>query len=221
MFCCFQKLSRTLFFSSLYCSRSRFPRVAQRSLEISLPPTGNVTLSPTNTPASSPSPIARKKFPSFLRFLHPQARRSEIPRLQRRRPRLRPTRRRNSRRQLAKVPLTTGMTVLDARHARVLFRCSSTTAPRRHPSGESEFSVTSTPAFPSRCETGRAPLPASCSLRRQRPPLAHRSRDRANVQLNHGISPIALPSKAHGNRSHACPRPGRHYLVGTAKSLLP
>jgi hypothetical protein len=88
----------------------------------------------------------------------------------------------------AKVPLTTGMTILDARHgSRPLPLLLDNGTHVAVLPGESEFSVNLDAGLPLSIETGRAsfllPVPSAGSVRL----VLTVPGDRANVQLNHGI----------------------------------
>lgn len=98
----------------------------------------------------------------------------------------------------AKVPLTTGMTILDARHgSRPLPLLLDNGTHVAVLPGESEFSVNLDAGLPLSIETGRAsfllPVPSAGSVRLSLTVPG----DRANVQLNHGI--ITHRSSVKGN----------------------
>jgi hypothetical protein len=168
---------------------SAIPAFAQRSLESPLPPTGNVTLSLdeynrllalANRPGKHsdlpPLPYILKRADLKFRVSNDDVLGSV---------------------QLegetlgavaAKVPLTTGMTVLDARQgARPLPLLLDNGTHVAVLPGESEFSVNLDAGLPLAIETGRAsfvlPVPSAGSVRL----VLTVPGERANVQLNHGI----------------------------------
>jgi hypothetical protein len=166
-----------------------FPAFAQLKLESPLPPTGNVTLS-------------LDEYNRLLALANRPGKRSELPPLpyilKRADLKFRVTNDdvlgsvqlegetlgANS----AKVPLTTGMTILDARHgSRPLPLLLDNGTHVAVLPGESEFSVNLDAGLPLTIETGRAsfllPVPSAGSVRL----VLTVPGDRANVQLNHGI----------------------------------
>jgi hypothetical protein len=165
------------------------PAFAQLKLESPLPPTGNVTLS-------------LDEYNRLLALANRPGKRSELPPLpyilKRADLKFRVTNDdvlgsvqlegetlgSNS----AKVPLTTGMTILDARHgSRPLPLLLDNGTHVAVLPGESEFSVNLDAGLPLTIETGRAsfllPVPSAGSVRL----VLTVPGDRANVQLNHGI----------------------------------
>ena len=165
------------------------PAFAQRSLESPLPPTGNVTLS-------------LDEYNRLLALANRPGKHSELPPLPYilKRADLKfhvsnddvlgsvqlegETLGTNS----AKVPLTTGMTVLDARQgSRPLPLLLDNGTHVAVLPGESEFSVNLDAGLPLAIETGRAsfvlPVPSAGSVRL----VLTVPGERANVQLNHGI----------------------------------
>jgi hypothetical protein len=165
------------------------PAFAQKSLESPLPPTGNVTLS-------------LDEYNRLLALANRRGKKSDLPPLpyilKRADLKFRvsnddvlgsvqlegETLGSNS----AKVPLTTGMTVLDARQgSRPLPLLLDNGTHVAVLPGESEFSVNLDAGLPLSIETGRAsfllPVPSAGSVRL----FLTVPGDRANVQLNHGI----------------------------------
>jgi hypothetical protein len=165
------------------------PALAQRSLESPLPPTGNVTLSLdeynrllalANRPGKSselpPLPYILKRADLKFRVSNDDVLGSIQLEGE--------TLGSNS----AKVPLTTGMTILDARHgSRPLPLLLDNGTHVAVLPGDSEFSVNLDAGLPLSIETGRAsfllPVPSAGSVRL----VLTVPGDRANVQLNHGI----------------------------------
>jgi hypothetical protein len=166
-----------------------FPTFAQRSLESPLPPTGNVTLSLdeynrllalANRPGKHfelpPLPYILKRADLKFRVSNDDVLGSvQLEGA---------TLGANS----AKVPLTTGMTVLDARQgSRPLPLLLDNGTHVAVLPGESEFSVNLDAGLPLAIETGRAsfvlPVPSAGSVRL----VLTVPGERANVQLNHGI----------------------------------
>ncbi|HWY05831.1 MAG TPA: carboxypeptidase-like regulatory domain-containing protein [Candidatus Acidoferrales bacterium] len=165
------------------------PAFAQRSLESPLPPTGNVTLSLdeynrllglANRPGKSselpPLPYILKRADLKFRVSNDDVLGSIQFEGE--------TLGANS----AKVPLTTGMTILDARHgSRPLPLLLDNGTHVAVLPGESEFSVNLDAGLPLAIEAGRAsfllPVPSAGSVRLSLTVPG----DRANVQLNHGI----------------------------------
>src|SRR6267378_94411 len=186
---CFQKLSRTLLLLLTLLLSFAIPAFAQRSLESPLPPTGNVTLSLdeynrllalANRPGKSselpPLPYILKRADLKFRVSNDDVLGSVQLEGE--------TLGANS----AKVPLTTGMTILDARHgSRPLPLLLDNGTHVAVLPGESEFSVNLDAGLPLAIETGRAsfllPVPSAGSVRLSLTVPG----DRANVQLNHGI----------------------------------
>jgi hypothetical protein len=165
------------------------PAFAQRSLESPLPPTGNVTLSLdeynrllalANRPGKSSElpPLAYILKRADLKFRVSNDDVLGSIQLEGE------TLGANS----AKVPLTTGMTILDARRgSRPLPLLLDNGTHVAVLPGESEFSVNLDAGLPLSIETGRAsfllPVPSAGSVRL----MLTVPGDRANVQLNHGI----------------------------------
>ena len=165
------------------------PAFAQKSLESPLPPTGNVTLSLdeynrllalANRPGKHfelpPLPYILKRADLKFRVSNDDALGSVLLEGE--------TLGSNS----AKVPLTTGMTILDARQgSRPLPLLLDNGTHVAVLPGESEFSVNLDAGLPLTIETGRAsfllPVPSAGSVRLSLTVPG----DRANVQLNHGI----------------------------------
>jgi hypothetical protein len=165
------------------------PAFAQRSLESPLPPTGNVTLSLdeynrllalANRPGKKsdlpPLPYILKRADLKFRVSNDDVLGSVLLEGE--------TLGANS----AKVPLTTGMTVLDARQgSRPLPLLLDNGTHVAILPGESEFAVNLDAGLPLAIETGRAsfvlPVPSAGSVRL----LLTVPGERANVQLNHGI----------------------------------
>ena len=165
------------------------PASAQKSLESPLPPTGNVTLSLdeynrllalANRPGKSselpPLPYILKRADLKFRVSNDDV----LGSIQ-----LEGETLGNA---AAKVPLTTGMTILDARHgSRPLPLLLDNGTHVAVLPGESEFSVNLDAGLPLSIETGRAsfllPVPSAGSVRL----LLTVPGERANVQLNHGI----------------------------------
>ena len=165
------------------------PAFAQRSLESPLPPTGNVTLSldeynrllalanrPGKQSELPPLPYILKRADLKFRVSNDDVLGSVQFEGE--------TLGANS----AKVPLTTGMTVLDARQgSRPLPLLLDNGTHVAVLPGESEFSVNLDAGLPLAIETGRAsfllPVPSAGSVRLSLTVPG----DRANVQLNHGI----------------------------------
>ena len=165
------------------------PAFAQRSLESPLPPSGNVTLSLdeynrllalANRPGKKsdlpPLPYILKRADLKFRVSNDDVLGSVQLEGE--------TLGANS----AKVPLTTGMTVLDARHgSRPLPLLLDNGTHVAVLPGESEFSVNLDAGLPLAIETGRAsfvlPVPSAGSVRL----LLTVPGERANVQLSHGI----------------------------------
>jgi hypothetical protein len=165
------------------------PAFAQRSLESPLPPTGNVTLSLdeynrllalANRPGKHfelpPLPYILKRADLRFRVSNDDVLGSVQLEGE--------TLGANS----AKVPLTTGMTVLDARQgSRPLPLLLDNGTHVAVLPGESEFSVILDAGLPLAIETGRAsfvlPVPSAGSVRL----VLTVPGERANVQLNHGI----------------------------------
>ena len=166
-----------------------FPAFAQRSLESPLPPTGNVTLSLdeynrllalANRPGKHfelpPLPYILKRADLKFRVSNDDVLGSVLLEGE--------TLGANA----AKVPLTTGMTVLDARQgSRPLPLLLDNGIHVAVLPGESEFSVNLEAGLPLVIETGRAsfvlPVPSAGSVRL----VLTVPGERANVQLNHGI----------------------------------
>jgi hypothetical protein len=166
-----------------------FPAFAQKSLESPLPPTGNVTLSLdeynrllalANRPGKKsdlpPLPYILKRADLKFRVSNDDVLGSVQLEGE--------TLGANS----AKVPLTTGMTILDARQgSRPLPLLLDNGTHVAVLPGESEFSVNLDAGLPLSIETGRAsfllPVPSAGSVRL----LLTVPGERANVQLNHGI----------------------------------
>ena len=185
----FQKLSPNLLLLITLLLTFAIPAFAQRSLESPLPPTGNVTLSLdeynrllvlANRPGKSselpPLPYILKRADLKFRVANDDV----LGSIQFEGETLGP----NS----AKVPLTTGMTILDARHgSRPLPLLLDNGTHVAVLPGESEFSVNLDAGLPLSIETGRAsfllPVPSAGSVRLSLTVPG----DRANVQLNHGI----------------------------------
>src|SRR6266436_5676087 len=186
---CFQKLSRTLLLLLTLLLSFAIPAFAQRSLESPLPPTCNVTLSLdgynrllalANRPGKSselpPLPYILKRADLKFRVSNDDGLGSVQLEGE--------TLGANS----AKVPLTTGMTVLDARQgSRPLPLLLDNGTHVAVLPGASEFSVNLDAGLPLSIETGRAsfllPVPSAGSVRL----FLTVPGDRANVQLNHGI----------------------------------
>ena len=165
------------------------PTFAQRALESPLPPTGNVTLSLdeynrllalANRPGKKsdlpPLPYILKRADLKFRVSNDDVLGSVLLEGE--------TLGANS----AKVPLTTGMTVLDARQgSRPLPLLLDNGTHVAVLPGESEFSVNLDAGLPLAIETGRAsfvlPVPSAGSVRL----FLTVPGERANVQLNHGI----------------------------------
>src|SRR6267378_874312 len=186
---CFQKLSHTLLLLLTPLLSFAIPAFAQRSLESPLPPTGNVTLSLdeynrllalANRPGKSselpPLPYILKRADLKFRVSNDDVLGSVQLEGE--------TLGANS----AKVPLTTGMTVLDARQgSRPLPLLLDNGTHVAVLPGESEFSVNLDAGLPLAIATGRAsfllPVPSAGSVRLSLTVPG----DRANVQLNHGI----------------------------------
>ena len=165
------------------------PAFAQRSLESPLPPTGNVTLSldeynrllalanrPGKHSELPPLPYILKRADLKFRVSNDDVLGSVQLEGE--------TLGTNS----AKVPLTTGMTVLDARQgSRPLPLLLDNGTHVAVLPGESEFSVNLDAGLPLAIETGRAsfvlPVPSAGSVRL----VLTVPGERANVQLNHGI----------------------------------
>jgi hypothetical protein len=165
------------------------PAFAQRSLESPLPPTGNVTLSlgeynrllalanrPGKHPEVPPLPYILKRADLKFRVSNDDVLGSVLLEGE--------TLGANS----AKVPLVTGMTILDARHgSRPLPLLLDNGTHVAILPGESEFSVNLDAGLPLAIETGRAsfvlPVPSAGSVRL----VLTVPGERANVQLNHGI----------------------------------
>jgi len=175
------------------------PAFAQKSLESPLPPTGNVTLS-------------LDEYNRLLALANRPGKRSELPPLPYILKRADLKFRVSNDGVLgsvqlegetlgataAKVPLTSGMTVLDARQgSRPLPLLLDNGTHVAVLPGESEFSVNLDAGLPLSIETGRAsfllPVPSAGSVRL----LLTVSGDRANVQLNHGI--ITHRASVNGN----------------------
>lgn len=166
-----------------------FPAFAQRALESPLPPTGNVTLSldeynrllalanrPGKHSELPPLPYILKRADLKFRVSNDDVLGSVLLEGE--------TLGANA----AKVPLTTGMTILDARHgSRPLPLLLDNGTHVAVLPGESEFSVNLDAGLPLTIESGRAsfvlPVPSAGSVRL----LLTVPGDRANVQLNHGI----------------------------------
>jgi hypothetical protein len=181
--------SRQLFVALALASSFAIPAFAQRSLESPLPPTGNVTLSLdeynrllalANRPGKKsdlpPLPYILKRADLKFRVSNDDVLGSVLLEGE--------TLGANS----AKVPLTTGMTILDARHgSRPLPLLLDNGTHVAILPGESEFSVNLDAGLPLSIETGRAsfllPVPSAGSVRL----FLTVPGDRANVQLNHGI----------------------------------
>jgi hypothetical protein len=165
------------------------PAFAQRSLESPLPPTGNVTLSldeynrllalanrPGKHSELPPLPYILKRADLKFRVSNDDVLGSVLLEGE--------TLGANS----AKVPLVTGMTILDARHgSRPLPLLLDNGTHVAVLPGESEFSVNLDAGLPLSIETGRAsfvlPVPSAGSVRL----FLTVPGERANVQLNHGI----------------------------------
>jgi hypothetical protein len=180
---------RQLFVALALAFSFAIPAFAQRSLESPLPPTGNVTLSLdeynrllalANRPGKKfdlpPLPYILKRADLKFRVSNDDVLGSIQLEGE--------TLGSNS----ARVPLTTGMTILDARHGSrplPLFLDNGTHVAVLP--GESEFSVNLDAGLPLSIETGRAsfllPVPSAGSVRLSLTVPG----DRANVQLNHGI----------------------------------
>jgi Carboxypeptidase regulatory-like domain len=175
------------------------PVFAQKSLESPLPPTGNVTLS-------------LDEYNRLLALANRPGKRSELPPLPYILKRADLKFRVSNDDVLgsvqlegetlsasaAKVPLTTGMTILDARHgSRPLPLLLDNGTHVAVLPGESEFSVNLDAGLPLTIETGRAsfllPVPSAGSVRLSLTVPG----DRANVQLNHGI--ITHRASVNGN----------------------
>jgi len=175
------------------------PAFAQKSLESPLPPTGNVTLS-------------LDEYNRLLALANRPGKRSELPPLPYILKRADLKFRVSNDGVLgsvqlegetlgataAKVPLTTGMTVLDARQgSRPLPLLLDNGTHVAVLPGESEFSVNLDAGLPLSIETGRAsfllPVPSAGSVRLSLTVPG----DRANVQLNHGI--ITHRASVNGN----------------------
>ena len=180
---------RQLFVALALAFSFAIPAFAQRSLESPLPPTGNVTLSLdeynrllalANRPGKHfelpPLPYILKRADLKFRVSNNDVLGSVQLEGE--------TLGANS----AKVPLTTGMTILDARHgSRPLPLLLDNGTHVAVLPGESEFSVNLDAGLPLSIETGRAsfllPVPSAGSVRL----VLTVPGDRANVQLNHGI----------------------------------
>jgi len=165
------------------------PAFAQKSLESPLPPTGNVTLSldeynrllalanrPGKHSELPPLPYILKRADLKFRVSNDDVLGSVQLEGE--------TLGANS----AKVPLVTGMTILDARHgSRPLPLLLDNGTHVAVLPGESEFSVNLDAGLPLAIETGRAsfllPVPSAGSVRLSLTVPG----DRANVQINHGI----------------------------------
>jgi hypothetical protein len=175
------------------------PAFAQKSLESPLPPTGNVTLS-------------LDEYNRLLALANRPGKRSELPPLPYILKRADLKFRVSNDGVLgsvqlegetlgataAKVPLTTGMTVLDARQgSRPLPLLLDNGTHVAVLPGESEFSVNLDAGLPLSIETGRAsfllPVPSAGSVRLSLTVPG----DRANIQLNHGI--ITHRASVNGN----------------------
>jgi len=175
------------------------PAFAQKSLESPLPPTGNVTLS-------------LDEYNRLLALANRPGKRSELPPLPYILKRADLKFRVSNDGVLgsvqlegetlgataAKVPLTSGMTVLDARQgSRPLPLLLDNGTHVAVLPGESEFSVNLDAGLPLSIETGRAsfllPVPSAGSVRLSLTVPG----DRANVQLNHGI--ITHRASVNGN----------------------
>ena len=180
---------RQLFVALALAFSFAIPAFPQRSLESPLPPTGNVTLSLdeynrllalANRPGKKsdlpPLPYILKRADLKFRVSNDDV----LGSLQLEGETLGA----NS----VKVPLTTGMTILDARHgSRPLPLLLDNGTHVTVLPGESEFSVNLDAGIPLAIETGRAsfllPVPSAGSVRL----FLTVPGDRANVQLNHGI----------------------------------
>ena len=180
---------RQLFVALALAFSFAIPSFPQRSLESPLPPTGNVTLSLdeynrllalANRPGKKsdlpPLPYILKRADLKFRVSNDDVLGSVQLEGE--------TLGANS----AKVPLTTGMTVLDARQgSRPLPLLLDNGTHVAVLPGESEFSVNLDAGLPLAIETGRAsfllPVPSAGSVRL----FLTVPGDRANVQLNHGI----------------------------------
>ncbi len=181
--------TRLLFIAVALVFSFAIPAFAQKSLESPLPPTGNVTLSLdeynrllalANRPGKSselpPLPYILKRADLKFRVSNDDV----LGSIQ-----LEGETLGNA---AAKVPLTTGMTILDARHgSRPLPLLLDNGTHVAVLPGESEFSVNLDAGLPLSIETGRAsfllPVPSAGSVRLSLTVPG----DRANVQLNHGI----------------------------------
>ena len=175
------------------------PSFAQKSLESPLPPTGNVTLSldeynrllalanrPGKRSELPPLPYILKRADLKFRVSNDDV----LGSVQLEGETLGAT--------AAKVPLTTGMTILDARQgSRPLPLLLDNGTHVAVLPGESEFSVNLDAGVPLSIETGRAsfllPVPSAGSVRLSLTVPG----DRANVQLNHGI--ITHRASVNGN----------------------
>jgi hypothetical protein len=195
MWTCTQAASLTLLLTLPFA----LPTFAQRSLESPLPPTGNVTLSLdeynrllalANRPGKHfeppPLPYILKRADLKFRVSNDDV----LGSVQLEGETLGAT--------AAKVPLTTGMTILDARQgSRPLPLLLDNGTHVAVLPGESEFSVNLDAGLPLSIETGRAsfllPVPSAGSVRL----LLTVPGDRANVQLNHGI--ITHRASVNGN----------------------
>jgi hypothetical protein len=180
---------RLLFIALALVFSFTIPAFAQKSLESPLPPTGNVTLSLdeynrllalANRPGKKsdlpPLPYILKRADLKFRVSNDDVLGSV---------QLEGETLGNA---AAKVPLTTGMTILDARHgSRPLPLLLDNGTHVAVLPGESEFSVNLDAGLPLSIEAGRAsfllPVPSAGSVRL----LLTVPGERANVQLNHGI----------------------------------
>jgi len=190
---------RQLFIALALAFSFAIPAFPQRSLESPLPPTGNVTLSLdeynrllalANRPGKKsdlpPLPYILKRADLKFRVSNDDVLGSVQLEGE--------TLGANS----AKVPLTTGMTVLDARQgSRPLPLLLDNGTHVAVLPGESEFSVNLDAGLPLAIETGRAsfllPVPSAGSVRL----FLTVPGDRANVQLNHGIITHRASVKGH------------------------
>ena len=175
------------------------PALAQRALESPLPPTGNVTLSldeynrllalanrPGKHSELPPLPYILKRADLKFRVSNDDVLGSVLLEGE------------TLGATAAKVPLTTGMTVLDARQgSRPLPLLLDNGTHVAVLPGESEFSVNLDAGLPLAIETGRAslvlPVPSAGSVRL----VLTVPGERANVQLNHGI--ITHRASVNGN----------------------
>ncbi|HET6930855.1 MAG TPA: carboxypeptidase-like regulatory domain-containing protein [Candidatus Acidoferrum sp.] len=182
----FRSTASLLFILTLACAA---PALAQRSLESPLPPTGNVTLSldeynrllalanrPGKQSELPPLPYILKRADLKFRVSNDDV----LGSVQLEGETLGAT--------AAKVPLTTGLTVLDARQgSRPLPLLLDNGTHVAVLPGESQFSVNLDAGVPLAIETGRAsfllPVPSAGSVRL----FLTVPGERANVQLNHGI----------------------------------